>query len=373
MEEIRYAWDAEAEEWNPSEKTEYTQSGNGNMLSETVSIWDMETSAFSFQTKHEHLYNEDGTPLLFIEFNWELNSGKWVAIRQIEHIHDAFSRLSEQNILTRIDAFDEWHNATRNVIDYDSASNALSYTQFDWSPGNSAWESNNKFEITYDNESNRTEMTSYMWDQGLENFVGTNRYSNSYDESGNNTMGEIYIWDPGAAKWTIRVMYTYDFDKNGNAMAQMLYLQDHSTNSLKVMKRDYYFYSLLEIINEIDTTIVTEIDTTIVSEIDTTIISEIDTTIIAEIDTTIIAEIDSTDVIKGLEDEIRIYPNPAYDLVHISSPIELITEVMDISGRKIMQTRLPQLNVSSLQSGIYILRMSEPNNKYIMSKRLIVR
>lgn len=72
-------------------------------------------------------------------------------------------------------------------------------------------------------------------------------------------------------------------------------------------------------------------------------------------------EIDST--------EIRILPNPASNIVKISSQIKHVN-VYDITGKKVMETNQNTFNVSTLNNGIYLIEITT-NNGIKVVKRLI--
>jgi len=71
---------------------------------------------------------------------------------------------------------------------------------------------------------------------------------------------------------------------------------------------------------------------------------------------------------------LSIYPNPAENIINISSPVSLngkIVTVFDINGKKVLNSKLETntLDVSKLQTGFYILRLESEgrviNRKFI--------
>ncbi|MEP3838166.1 MAG: T9SS type A sorting domain-containing protein [Algibacter sp.] len=75
---------------------------------------------------------------------------------------------------------------------------------------------------------------------------------------------------------------------------------------------------------------------------------------------------------------LTIYPNPvnaAKPYINISSKRSLIknVEVFDVLGKKVFATVLAgkELNVSNLQKGVYILKISE--NNVSESRKLVIR
>jgi len=83
----------------------------------------------------------------------------------------------------------------------------------------------------------------------------------------------------------------------------------------------------------------------------------------------VVFEIDQITSINNNEDasKISIYPNPTTDFVNIDG--ELIAPILlfDCTGKKIMETRQNRIDISFLESGIYILNVN--NKPYKVIKR----
>lgn len=87
------------------------------------------------------------------------------------------------------------------------------------------------------------------------------------------------------------------------------------------------------------------------------------------------------DIVASTEDSatipgLRIYPNPANQLVRILSTAQtlLTISVFDLSGRLVQQNRVTEsLDVSSLRPGIYLLRVSDAKGRQSVKKLAIER
>ncbi|MBA7548897.1 hypothetical protein ES705_41365 [subsurface metagenome] len=74
----------------------------------------------------------------------------------------------------------------------------------------------------------------------------------------------------------------------------------------------------------------------------------------------------STSIDEQATNIIQIYPNPAQDYLYIDSDQEFHLQVISISGQVMMTSRnLNKIDVSELQSGIYILLIEIDGNKII--------
>lgn len=72
-------------------------------------------------------------------------------------------------------------------------------------------------------------------------------------------------------------------------------------------------------------------------------------------------------------DGFKIYPNPAKDMINISSKISIEkTQLFDILGQKVLETSSEtQLNVEGLSSGIYLLKLF--NNNTTTIKKIVIK
>jgi hypothetical protein len=70
---------------------------------------------------------------------------------------------------------------------------------------------------------------------------------------------------------------------------------------------------------------------------------------------------------------ITVYPNPATDIISIESNIEIKTvEIFDVLGKRVLtSTQTQDINISHLQTGIYIVKANTENNDSITKKIVI--
>lgn len=73
--------------------------------------------------------------------------------------------------------------------------------------------------------------------------------------------------------------------------------------------------------------------------------------------------------------QLLIYPNPANNFIHIEGDISDLTyDLYDIRGKKLLSSMTVErrrINVSSIQSGVYILALQKPEGRLI--KRIIIK
>ena len=77
--------------------------------------------------------------------------------------------------------------------------------------------------------------------------------------------------------------------------------------------------------------------------------------------------------------KFSIYPNPSSDVMNINIPTltdeGLKLEVYDILGKKVYSQQLSELssniNIAKWNSGLYLVRLSSPNQDITLTKRFV--
>lgn len=78
---------------------------------------------------------------------------------------------------------------------------------------------------------------------------------------------------------------------------------------------------------------------------------------------------------KDIED-FQLFPNPVTDgivAIHTRKNLQKIISIYDVLGKEVLRTKITgkTLNVSSLNSGIYIIKVTETNNT--STRKLVVK
>jgi endonuclease I len=69
--------------------------------------------------------------------------------------------------------------------------------------------------------------------------------------------------------------------------------------------------------------------------------------------------------------KIKIYPNPAEDILTIELPENFSAELFSIIGEKLIVTKDKSIDISKLESGVYFVIIKDINNQTIQSKKII--
>ena len=78
----------------------------------------------------------------------------------------------------------------------------------------------------------------------------------------------------------------------------------------------------------------------------------------------------TTDITEEIENnDLNAFPNPAQDIIYIQSQKQIIsTSIFDLMGRKVIEQNSDEINLQSLPSGAYLLRVQYMDNKMAMIK-----
>ncbi len=70
-------------------------------------------------------------------------------------------------------------------------------------------------------------------------------------------------------------------------------------------------------------------------------------------------------------DEITVYPNPTYDIVHIRAPYQVNVSVVNIDGRIAAQTNNTNIiSLNALPNGIYLLKITAEDGKLLKMEKI---
>ncbi|MBI1183460.1 T9SS type A sorting domain-containing protein [bacterium] len=66
--------------------------------------------------------------------------------------------------------------------------------------------------------------------------------------------------------------------------------------------------------------------------------------------------------------EVSLYPNPAHGFVKVNTNEAVLITFIDMEGKTVLQTRMQQVDVSNLKTGIYIVRIETTNHRLTYQK-----
>jgi hypothetical protein len=71
------------------------------------------------------------------------------------------------------------------------------------------------------------------------------------------------------------------------------------------------------------------------------------------------------------ESNFKIYPNPVNNFLNINSTNEINSIIYDITGKKVLESDLKNINLEQLSKGIYIIKIRDLTNNISESMKII--
>ncbi len=72
------------------------------------------------------------------------------------------------------------------------------------------------------------------------------------------------------------------------------------------------------------------------------------------------------------DNDFSVYPNPSNDVLHIISDKEFTTvEIIDLTGKTIVKTAENMVDVSSIPSGLYLLKINDKHRTFVKKVSVI--
>lgn len=289
-------------------------------------------------------YDFSGNPMEVLTQEWE--NGAWKNDSFVRYTYDNSDLLSEVIVQDWEDG--DWVNVQKMVYNYSDENYTILIS--DW---NGVWHSNELYTITFDFSGNYEILVQYMqggaWqndekqtftvnanyqldnvlDQDWVNNAWQNNELKSYQYDGELVSAiSIQEWKNGAWADEAKVNYTY---QNGNA-TYAIYQEWNGSQWVNANGEIEMFYAenaeseIFEDANEVN---VQYVDLTLVTENQVKVFS--------------------------------VFPNPASESIVISGEGFQKAEIYNTVGQKVMETTMSTINVGTLQSGIYMLKVYDAN------------
>jgi hypothetical protein len=371
-------------------KDEYEYDSNGNESTITSYSWDFENNNWVKSFRGELEYYDDGKLKMYIDHEW--NGSNWVEYYKIEHEYeneknilwimydkvgnswvknakgeseyDAHGNLTYHvvsswsddkwvvfqeekktyeydefgNITMRIYYFTHWETGiltpfTKDIYEFDDLGNTKMSESYWWSENLNNWVASSKYEYFFNTEGYLDRMLDYLDDNGFWVYNAQSLYN--YDTKGNLFLSEYFVWENNS--WVNSQKSEYDFDLT-YSVSQLVVPDFYYYNNMLMVMKDYYWLE-------------TEWDVSI----STFYWSSRD----------IEESISETNPPKA---SVAVYPNPVSDILHISiENADIIPDVKiySIQGALLLQKQSNQIDVSSLQRGIYFAIVNAQCKKFV--------
>jgi hypothetical protein len=309
--EIYYKMPYNTTDWAPDSRTEHTYNSSGNEVIRITRTWS-DPSGWSDNTRTETQYNQNGKKTLESNFLNNSDVGGWQLYYTTAYFYD------DLGLLTSVEG-----HSNHNYLNFGAG--------------------NYKEEYTNDQAGNRI-LTYYSnWDSTVSDWVRIYRYEYAFDENKHLLLNTASVMDSAQSGWNYLDKYEYTYDNNGNLTESLSTDWDWNDFSIFHMFRTSNFYDRKGLL--VSST--QAVNGTYYS--DWSVLSK------TYYGYKPAAHIEYTGTVK-------VYPNPFTSILHIGLPDDTQYnrfEIFDLNGKRLVETGDRTIDLSSLGSGTYILRVTD--------------
>tara|TARA_Y100000815_G_scaffold184128_1_gene167899 strand:+ start:2084 stop:3238 length:1155 start_codon:yes stop_codon:yes gene_type:complete len=325
--------------WVTSSRTTLYYNSNNQVVSQIMEVVNFETMALETTGRATITYNSAGSPVEDLQEEYDSETDTWTNSYRSEY---TFSGNDVLNSLTQMWDGDGWVNASRSSYSY---SDGLQSEEIEesWNKDTSSWILSEKAEYSYNTEGKLVLTVYYLWSTALADWEFDWQETISRGSSSRTTLTEDYE----GGEWINSLLSTATIDEDGFVVESIDQTWD-TTNE--------------EWVNE-SRNIRSKNDD---GWIDTILIQTwYDITENWEDGAKIIFSYRNSLGIEKLEaaGELTVYPNPAQNILNISDSHSLRGfKIYSLNGQEIKNYKLNssrQLDVSSLQKGMYVLSLED--------------
>lgn len=360
-------WDDLTGEWRGLVKREYTLDANGNRIFNIYFVWDPNVGQWAYSRKVESTFDANNNMTRQIDYQWIDSTGVWMAMDRSEYTYNSGGNLSLYIEYNWNVAENRWIECAKEEYTFNTIGKWITRTEYYWDDRSNAWLAGYKSDFTYDSRGNLSEYCDSGWDAESNQWVGQNKIVYTFDANNRAEQYFEYSWDIASAVWILNYRDVSYFDDSGNMIRIDGYLND-STNQMVLTYRSEYTYDNAFAGNDL---ILPELY--FQNEYFTHKLVDIvgwyrnDSTsqwVPLQRERFLYSEININSISETGFSKIRIFPNPATDVIILESddPFETSRfELTDMQGRKVVSEMLDgtrsQISVAELSNGIYLYQI----------------
>ena len=143
-----FSWNPADQNWINYYKHTKTFLPNGNPNSNLITDWDNKNKIWENYKKKVFLYTNDTIIDQADEYDWNNDLQDWSCYRHFQYKYNQSGKISEEQVAF---CFSEQRNSLKQIYDYDSLGNLITFTECNWNNTDKDWENNYKYVNFYNN------------------------------------------------------------------------------------------------------------------------------------------------------------------------------------------------------------------------------
>lgn len=357
-----YDWNYNQQDWTGEVREEHFRDGAGNDTLERKSTWDWMTNDWRYDKKNVNTYDPDHRQVesLYYEWNWYENFWIIYGGHRIEYILNV-SGAVETMTYSGLELTDTtWLPYSKTEYVYDESGQLLSEEGYRLQEGE--WVLKSKQEWIYDETGNIVLHTPHAWNYQLDTLECTMRYAYAYDGQGRKSVEDTQVWDPGLEEWLLNSRIEYSYNEKGD-----ITLQNYSSwnvlagGEFRQTRTEYLYNNAGQ-------------DSVTIQYGWNAGLEEIYLSSKMFYYYGVVDVKDYTGLISFSSAEFVLYPVPVGDVLRIESnqPVGAV-ELFDLNGRMVFNSGLvlEGVNLSFLNSGIYVIRLKDREGKLMGTRKIV--
>lgn len=291
------------QEWEAVERSESAYDEYGNQIHNAAYLWNNDLSSWVGQFKAEFGFNENGDTTLTIQYSWDSEKADWLPETKEEYSYDGMGMLewkgkaiwSESEYWQDIYSFSYYFGSNEF-----GEQEIVGWIEYSWDQ----YGNENYMEQWYKGEPGADWIPSYTW-----------KRTSIYNENHQLLERQQYVWDPEQQDMVNYTLLVYTYTELGNIATIVRYLWNGADWDTELVRTYYY-----------------------------------------------------TQVINGNSNpsfsiSLESYPNPAKSSLNIvGTKAGQKIQLLDLNGKQlgsfVASDQNTEINVSSLQKGIYLVNIN---------------
>ena len=357
-----YKWNSDLGSWAGDRRAEYFYNDEGNDTLFRKSRWDVATNDWQYFSIFRTIYNQDNMVGETFHSKWNADEGDWelfewrrteytlngsnqavsennyvfnLADSTWEQVYYAYFTYDEEDRLIKQEyhVLDEDRVYMKDQVEYafDDAGNKILHNAltFFYEVDTTLYGVRKVFEFNSLNQETLKE--DLRWDRDLDDWFLKSRSISTYNENDLLAAEEHTDWNyPGDVEIS-KSRNEYLYTQTGKDSVRITYFYNRPTNSLYLGRKDFFYYGVPLVTGP-------------------------------------------TSIPLSTTTDFTLYPVPVRDWLMIEAEVPVgRVEVLDIKGRTILSFNRAEtgVNLSSLESGIYLVRLRDTGGMPLGTKRII--
>ena len=237
--EVIQGWNTTLDAWETFDKYGYWQNDNGDNIFFKYYDWSTEVEDWVVGYKYIYEYNERGKEVLAEGFNWNTDLNEWEINKKTE---TSYVGQSGETFSYRWNG-SEWVTLGKGELQFDDNDNKVYEIYSNYDSENDQWTNTAKLFHAYNEEGKRLKYELYTWDISESKWKGADNYTIAYNSYGKDSSFVRYVWDSDIGEWYLGTKREYIYNDDKLATEFIVYNWNIDNEEWEYTSRTRQFFS----------------------------------------------------------------------------------------------------------------------------------